>query len=51
VAGSNCINRIKGVLFILLLSCLSQSAIEWIIGPPKEELVNAPKELKGTATL
>jgi hypothetical protein len=29
----------------------SQSAIEWITGPPMEELEKAPKELKGTATL
>jgi hypothetical protein len=26
-------------------------AIEWITGPPMEELEKAPKELKGTATL
>jgi hypothetical protein len=29
----------------------SQSAIEWITGPPMEELEKVPKELKGTATL
>jgi hypothetical protein len=28
----------------------SQSAIEWITGPPMEELEKAPKELKGYAT-
>jgi hypothetical protein len=51
VAGSNCINRIKGVLFILLLSCLSQSAIGWVTRPLMEELEKLTKELKGSATL
>ena len=29
----------------------SQSAIEWITGPPMKELEKVPKELKGSATL
>ena len=29
----------------------SQLAIEWITGPPMEELEKVPKALKGTATL
>jgi hypothetical protein len=29
----------------------SQSAIEWITGPPMEELEKVPKELKGSAIL
>jgi hypothetical protein len=29
----------------------SQSSIEWITGPPMEELEKVPKELKGSATL
>jgi hypothetical protein len=29
----------------------SQSAIEWITGPPMEELEKVPKDLKGSATL
>jgi hypothetical protein len=33
------------------ISGCSQSAIEWITGPPMEELEKVPKELKGSATL
>jgi hypothetical protein len=33
------------------ISGCSQSAIEWITGPPMEELEKVSKELKGSATL